>query len=252
MVNELRKGLRRMYITDKDTLDILIDKIALMKNPYLGIGEYSIVQKDGNSKMVKITFNMIDKLSYLLEYDMTAYERYKACIENQLDFKNNLYLTGEEIVESSFEILNQTNDKFGIIDDVKSKEKIVKIIHTMIKNGLIRHHPNKDLVQMTLEKYYVYEFELANRIKTLLKFKSTCDIKYSFDEDKLTKCQLSAIKMALSNKLSIITGGPGTGKTYLIIYLVKFLLKCEYPIYLCTPTGVSSGKINELLNKEKV
>ena len=254
MVNELRQGLRRMFVTDKDTLDILIDKIALMKNPYNGIGEYPIVQKDGNVKMVKITFNMIDKLSFLLEYDMTAFERYKACIDHQLDFKNDLYLTGDEMVKSCCEILSQANSRFGIVDseDGDITEKVVKIIHTLIQNGRIRHHPDRRRDQMTLEKYYQFEYELADKINGLLASEPVCVFKEALDGDALTKVQRAAAQMALSNRLSVITGGPGTGKTYLIVNLVKFLLANGYPIYLCTPTGVSSGKINELLSKEKV
>ena len=254
MVNELRQSLRRMFVTDKDTLDILIDKIALMKNPYNGIGEYPVVQKDGNAKMVKIGFTMVDKLCFLLEYDMTAYERYKACIDHQLDFKNDLYLTGDEMVKSCCEILSQANSRFGLPDseDGDITEKVIKIIHTLIQNGRIRHHPDKRRHQMTLEKYYQFEYELADKINTLLASEPICIFKEALDGSVLTKGQLIAAKMALSNRLSVITGGPGTGKTYLIINLVRFLLSSGYPIYLCTPTGVSSGKINELLSKEKV
>lgn len=251
MVNELRQGLRHMFVTDKDTLDILIDKIALMKNPYNGIGEYPVSQKDGNVKMVKIGFTMIDKLCFLLEYDMTAYERYKACIEHQLDFKNDLYLSGDEMVKSCCETLKNANSRFGLsdLDDEKITEKIVKIIHTMIQNGKIRHHPDRRRHQMTLEKYYQFEYELADKINTLLNSDILCTFKESLDASVLTKGQLAAAKMALSSRLSVITGGPGTGKTYLITNLVKFILKNEFPIYLCTPTGVSSGKVNELLSK---
>lgn len=254
MVNELRQGLRYMYVTDKDTLDILIDKIALMKNPYNGIGEYPVVQKDGNAKMVKIGFTMVDKLCFLLEYDMTAYERYKACINHQLDFYNDLYLTGDEMVKSCCDILSQANSRFGISDsdDSDITKKVVNIIHTLIKNGRIRHHPDKRQNQMTLEKYYQFEYELANKINKLLTSKPNCVFKETIDESVLTKKQFIAAKMALNNRLSVITGGPGTGKTYLIINLVKFLLTNNNPIYLCTPTGVSSGKINELLSKENV
>lgn len=254
MVNELRQGLRRMFVTDKDTLDILIDKIALLKNPYNGIGEYEIPQKDGNIKMVKIGFTMIDKLCFLLEYDMKAYERYKACIDHQLDFKNDLYLTGDEMVKSCCETLSNANSRFGIFDsdDSDITEKIVKIIHTLIQNGKILHHPDKRRHQMTLLKYYQFEYELANKINSLIRSEKSCVFKETLDASLLTKGQLKAAKTALNNRISIITGGPGTGKTYLIINLVKFLLNNGYPIYLCTPTGVSSGKINELLNKGKV
>lgn len=64
---------------------------------------------------------------------------------------------------------------------------------------------------------------------------------------KLSLEQEQAVKMALSNKVSIITGGPGTGKTSVeksIIHCHK-LLHPEEEILLIAPTGRAAKRMTE-------
>jgi exodeoxyribonuclease V alpha subunit len=251
MVNELRKALRLHYITDKDQLDILIDKIALMKNPYEGIGEYPIGQK-GGIKTIKITFTMVDRLCYILEYNMDSFERYSACINYQLDFGNDLYLTPEDMVKTCCNVLLTANARLGIdTEDSTVNEKVVKIITDMIERGRIRHHPDKRRGEMTLEKYYKFEYEIASFIRDNLK-KSIVNFYEKLNPTTLAKDQLEAVKILFGNVISILTGGPGTGKTYVISFITKFIIENGYPVYLCTPTGISSSKVNDYLFKNDV
>ncbi len=59
--------------------------------------------------------------------------------------------------------------------------------------------------------------------------------------------QKAAIKMALTNKISIITGGPGTGKTSVQRALLD-LFRERYPeakIVCCAPTGIASRRMTQ-------
>ena len=57
--------------------------------------------------------------------------------------------------------------------------------------------------------------------------------------------QSDAIEMALSNKVSIITGGPGVGKTTIIRALVDVYLKRGLKISLAAPTGRAAKRMEE-------
>ena len=64
---------------------------------------------------------------------------------------------------------------------------------------------------------------------------------------KLSDEQTSAIKMALSNSVSIITGGPGTGKTSVQQGIIK-TFQAEFPdkeILLIAPTGRAAKRMSE-------
>ena len=64
---------------------------------------------------------------------------------------------------------------------------------------------------------------------------------------KLSYQQEEAVKQALSHSVSIVTGGPGTGKTSVLKALLE-TYKMIYPekhIYLAAPTGTAAKKMSE-------
>lgn len=64
--------------------------------------------------------------------------------------------------------------------------------------------------------------------------------------------QRQAIKQALTSPLSIITGGPGTGKTTVInaICSIYKRLHTEKPVYLASPTGRAAQRMTEATGRE--
>ncbi|MCC5788767.1 MAG: ATP-dependent RecD-like DNA helicase, partial [Opitutales bacterium] len=56
--------------------------------------------------------------------------------------------------------------------------------------------------------------------------------------------QAEALKSALQNKISIITGGPGTGKTTILNALVAILKAKKVPLQLGAPTGRASRRLS--------
>ena len=57
--------------------------------------------------------------------------------------------------------------------------------------------------------------------------------------------QTEAIKMACSNSFSILTGGPGTGKTTIVKVLVTLLREQNARILLAAPTGRAARRLTE-------
>jgi exodeoxyribonuclease V alpha subunit len=57
--------------------------------------------------------------------------------------------------------------------------------------------------------------------------------------------QSQAIRNALENKFSILTGGPGTGKTTILASLVKILKAKKVRILLASPTGRAAQRLAE-------
>lgn len=67
--------------------------------------------------------------------------------------------------------------------------------------------------------------------------------------------QREAVKTVLQSGLSIITGGPGTGKTTVINGVIKafrglYSDNWKYPIYLCAPTGRAAKRMTETTGLE--
>jgi exodeoxyribonuclease V alpha subunit len=57
--------------------------------------------------------------------------------------------------------------------------------------------------------------------------------------------QRSAVKNALTHKVSILTGGPGTGKTTILRALVEILKAKKVRVHLAAPTGRAAQRLSE-------
>ena len=77
-------------------------------------------------------------------------------------------------------------------------------------------------------------------------------IRWAEQEAKITLAprQKEAVVAALSEKLLIITGGPGTGKTTVINSIIKVMKRSKKKVGLCAPTGRASKRLQEATQLE--
>ncbi len=61
----------------------------------------------------------------------------------------------------------------------------------------------------------------------------------------LSPLQQSAVQAALTSKISVLTGGPGTGKTTTVQMLINALLEGDYAFKLASPTGRAAKRLAE-------
>ena len=62
--------------------------------------------------------------------------------------------------------------------------------------------------------------------------------------------QVEAVKCALTNKVVVITGGPGTGKTTIINAILKIFAKARVKFLLAAPTGRAAKRMSEATGYE--
>jgi exodeoxyribonuclease V alpha subunit len=105
------------------------------------------------------------------------------------------------------------------------------------------------IVAAKVEALINRELQTINAADTLKKL--IADIE-SRDSVEYAPAQKEAILKALCNPLSIITGGPGTGKTTAINAIVDIYSRL-YPhneLYLCAPTGRAAKRMSEATGRE--
>ena len=119
------------------------------------------------------------------------------------------------------------------------------------------------------QKFYVHEKRLEERIEALLQAKnclriSDKEIESSIEDIfspelsiRISKhgkpidrdsCQVNAIRLSLGSQFSIISGGPGTGKTSLMVNILRCLVRAGIPaehILLGAPTGRAAQRMTE-------
>ncbi|MBE0582957.1 MAG: exodeoxyribonuclease V subunit alpha [Desulfofustis sp.] len=110
--------------------------------------------------------------------------------------------------------------------------------------------------RLYLHRFYDYETRLAENLRSLADQSVT--VRQSAEllddwfpaTDEHPDLQREAARMALSSRLTIITGGPGTGKTTTVARIVGLLLSCagaSLKIALAAPTGKAAVRLQESL-----
>ena len=67
---------------------------------------------------------------------------------------------------------------------------------------------------------------------------------------QLTEQQQAAVKMALTQKVSILTGGPGTGKSTITGSIIRLLKARNHSVLLAAPTGRAAKRLSEATGLE--
>ncbi|WP_413518985.1 exodeoxyribonuclease V subunit alpha [Psychrobacter glacincola] len=154
------------------------------------------------------------------------------------------------------------NSNANTISD-EYKNSLSKINKPIIYKITKKQNNNKPKVSLTfwLHRSWQAEFNLAQRISSILNQKIK-PLEILMPEN-LKEQQVAAINVANNNAFSIITGGPGTGKTYTVAQLVIALQQAaesggdEYrhirfstdsaSLALAAPTGKAAQRMQESL-----
>ena len=197
-----------------------------------------------------IDFNKLDYI-YTKNFDAESEIRKKECILETMkrisDTAGDIYYYKEEIYEglkNYFRILLTEEEYTTLLEDLAMSRHIVKLgeKYYLLEN-YDREHNIRDNLEaiLALPKKEITDFD--TQIKSL---EESLNVSYNIDQKK-------AIKNALVNRVSIISGGPGTGKTTIInaitrLYISMYKLSpidCMTNIALLAPTGRASKKLAE-------
>ena len=237
--------LTSIGFTMKDAMTIY-NKYKDITKEVINDNVYSIIDD-----IDEITFLKVENVRKNLNIEDLDSRRIVASIiysMNSLCFKNgDTYLLIDEIYKETINIINY---EFSL-------EDFENILYEISKTGKIIIENNCYF----LREYYNYENNIADTIyyltnKTPAKYKNIdkeiLNIENYFGVSYNDK-QILAIKDALLKNFSIITGGPGTGKTTIIkaiIELYKKLNKLSYDelieeVCLLAPTGRAAKRMSE-------
>ncbi len=115
--------------------------------------------------------------------------------------------------------------------------------------------------RLYMERYYRYENRLVEllgaRVATpeiLLApgVRTALDTLFPPTPDNSPNRQLTAAETALRSRLTVIAGGPGTGKTYTVVRMLAALAHHpdSFPrVALCAPTGKAAARLNEVVEE---
>lgn len=127
---------------------------------------------------------------------------------------------------------------------------------TLDKTVIIMWHDGHEIVVPS--KYYFYESTVAQKLAllntaTITKKQDVDDEIKNFEERNhivFHEEQKEAIKNAINSGVSVITGGPGTGKTTIIKCIIEIIKQNKQRFMLLAPTGRASKRMGDATGEE--
>ncbi len=249
-----------LAIYDKENLIMFLQKYNI--SPSFAMKVYDIFGKNSVERIKEnpyllcerirgISFKTADIVAALSGGAKNSMHRIKAGIKYILTHfaisEGHTYLNRESLIFQATQMLG--------IDALEAENALVKLLasHELVCEKI----EDKDAI--FLPALYHAEFTIAASILDILEESKKENIKNPEKEIEKTEKELGitlaekqkeAVLSALSSGVTVITGGPGTGKTTTINFLIKLFEKRKHRIALTAPTGRAAKRMSELCGRE--
>lgn len=210
-----------------------------------------------------IDFRTADCLANKLGFDWDTRERTEAavlaCISDDSETYGNLYLPYSMLMDRLESFLSRK--KTGYASNSFSKKALSDAVEVLVRSQQIVAESVSDDVYLYLRQNYWAETKIVEKTQAL----SSAPKRFSYEEAdvesalaqyeaenhiRLALEQKQAVITALCSHVSIITGGPGTGKSAslnALIYCIK-VLSPDATLRMAAPTGKAALRMTELTN----
>ena len=264
--DEIYKSLSTYYHDEESLVELLSMGLSLKLAKKIIINyqdrALSVVKEnpyDLIGKIEGIGFMRADDIALKVGIDKKSAYRMKALIKYSLGesiyssgdtYKliNDLYLEISRIVNEQEEILSK-DEYLDYLEELNKEKKIIidddKVLDIKVAYAeeeiakIVASHLNKEVKKVCSDDRMEYEINQLEKVY---------HITYS-------ALQKEAIKNALNENISIITGGPGTGKSTIIKAIIEIYKNLSDPekldltisrIKLVAPTGRAAKRLREL------
>ena len=198
------------------------------------------------NKIKGIGFKRADALAMKMGVELDSAERLNAALTHVLSKNAD---SGHTTMEYH-QLIEETKALIGVAD-----KAIIVQIQALLKSDLItetirtRDHNTRTFI--SLSKYYHMEKSIAFYCINLLRHNAPIIHFNDLNLNKMSSIKPSeeqtlAIKTGLSKRLTLITGGPGTGKSTITQVIVNTARSLNHEVVLAAPTGKASKRLYEV------
>lgn len=222
----------------KKAFDLFPDIFDILNNPYV------LIEIDG------ITFQTADIIAKEIGYEPKSPERITAgmyyLLKQSFLSPGNMFLPKDKFLFEAKKLLGDyPDDEFLDIFEREYNLFVIENDNFYLKiNYYIEHS-----ISENIESLLSTPSELNKNLNETLKQIKSGDYQLTLDNgDDLSDEQKEAVAKSLSNKVSVITGGPGVGKTTVSEALVQGFLDSGFnqdDILCVAPTGKAAKRMSE-------
>lgn len=229
-------GIRIYNFYCEDTMNVLLTNPYRLCEDIRGIG---FKKADDIAKKMGVALDSKERKMQAIMYSLT-----------QATYEGHTYIRFEKLVNDIKELI-----------DFEDEEEILQIAYDLYaKKEIIIDGNNIDEMRLYIYRYALAETTVASRLIELATFQ-----KKDFNEKEIealiekemknrnmdfSKEQIESVRMAIKNNILVITGGPGTGKTTTLSFIIDIFEKLGKTVKLCAPTGKASKRMSQATGKE--
>ncbi|HHY63788.1 MAG TPA: AAA family ATPase, partial [Clostridiaceae bacterium] len=215
------------------------DKLGSDAENIIRENPYRLAESD-----IGLTFAICDRIARSVGFEAHSKDRLKSAIMYVLSESisdGHTYMPSEELYKAAVKLANvQEEYLYDVMDALRLEGRI----------ATERQYPDRiyDRELLEAERYCARKLTLMNRRRSEDLAREAAFLIDRFENEQnlyLDDIQKEAIMCALSNGVSVITGGPGTGKTTIIRTLMKILEEKGNKAVLAAPTGRAAKRISE-------
>lgn len=202
-----------------------------------------------------VGFKTADELALSLGISASSQTRYEKGLLHVLKdalSEGNCFLPESQLLERAAFLLKRP-------DHAPNYKFLSIAIEQLVQKQVLVY--GEDASNVYLRAAYRAEISVALKIQTLInKPKKTTEYLERWVTEflgtehnslsRLSSEQISALFMAVKHPISIITGGPGRGKTHVLKTLVQWLTFCGATIALAAPTGKAANRMKNATGME--
>ena len=201
-----------------------------------------------------IGFKIADQIAQKLGIEPTSSARINAGIRYALTNalgQGHLYLTVEDAKKETSTLLE--------CEQSSIQEQLTHALHNLYNTNIIKLISHQNTHYIGLAQNYYCEKGFAERIKYLQSRPCTLALDNSsiytklrtggYGNLELHEQQQHGIMQCLTARVTIVTGGPGTGKTTLIKTLLNILDQKNLSYKLAAPTGKAAKRMSQSTGK---
>lgn len=197
-----------------------------------------------------IGFKTADSIAQKMGFDKGKFVRLRSGIFytlNKLAENGHCYANRRQLIEKAKELL-----------EVEEPEIEITLDEMLRTNDVIQEKNPEQEDAIYLPPYFFSETGCAKRLIQLMVGRR----KIKVDPDQIMKkvvagseitydeIQLEAVRTAISSKVMVLTGGPGTGKTTTTLGIISAYQKIGMKILLAAPTGRAAKRMSEATGME--
>ncbi|MEQ4725255.1 ATP-dependent RecD-like DNA helicase [Nonomuraea sp. B19D2] len=188
-----------------------------------------------------IAFRIADKIALQAGVPERSPQRVKAALLDRLEAAGSrdghCYVPVSTLVRETAELIEQDQALMHpVIDALVADRRVV-----------VEAGPDPAGTPVVYAKHvHSREVALTEQITRLMRARSTLPLRSFRDDPGLHDDQRAAVNMALTSTVSVITGGPGCGKSHTVKAIATTVRAAGGTVTLTAPTGKAAKRLSEL------